>query len=293
MSEAQIKSSALASDVPRPNQIVNPGLENWQRGNGPFTVGNNYTADRWIIFLGGTSTVSISRDNTGGGNDGGVYAAAIAYTQGTNRSLFVQKMEDWVQLRLRQLSFSFRVKASVANAVRAYASIDGTVTDILGTSHSGGGGWETLSIVVPVSPGATSLYVGLSLLASATVNADNAMLAVAVSPVDYQPVHPADDVARCMRYYEVHGSVSGWPYLYTYQVATANVGVPIPFHVQKAISPTATKNGTWSVSGGTGQPQAIVINKDGYSYYMGPSSGGTVIMAPDTADDTFVFEANP
>src|SRR5215471_9446079 len=54
----------IATEVARPSQLVNGGFEIWQRGNGPFTTSGSFTADRWLIVLGGTSTISIGPANS-------------------------------------------------------------------------------------------------------------------------------------------------------------------------------------------------------------------------------------
>src|SRR5215510_13632472 len=51
-----VTNAKLGLDVNRENLLTNGGFEIWQRGNGPLTTG--YTTDRWLINLGGTSTMS-------------------------------------------------------------------------------------------------------------------------------------------------------------------------------------------------------------------------------------------
>src|SRR6185437_17039157 len=63
------------------NQLTNGGMETWQRGAGPFTATGSYSADRWLLSLGGTSTVSINRD-AGNADVGSQYALSAILTFG-------------------------------------------------------------------------------------------------------------------------------------------------------------------------------------------------------------------
>ena len=47
--------------------------------------------------------------------------------------------------------------------------------------------------------------MSISIAAAGTYYVDNAMLVVGSQPADYAPLHPADDLARCLRYYEIIG----------------------------------------------------------------------------------------
>lgn len=288
------------------NLLVNPGLDVWQRGGGAFTATNAYTADRWQIVLGSSSTISVSR-NTADVDTGSQYCAAATYTH-TNQSRLTQAMEDYGQLRGRTVTFSVRVKTTTASAARPYAwdSVNGYR---YGSYHPGGAGtYATLSITAAISATATGVQVGVALEASCTAYVDNATLVAGSTGLDYVPLHPADDLLRCQRYYELLGGtindllVSGQCY------ATTNAQFPIRWRVPKAIVPTVTINSPTSFqvanAGGAGvactgliSGSAGVTTRDGAALTATVASGlvagnGTVIFPVSTAA-TVVAEANP
>jgi hypothetical protein len=243
-----ITNAQLGPDVARANLLTNGGFEIWQRGNGPFTNDGGYSADRW--YLSGTS-MTVSRvaspvDTLGR------YAASVAVAGSNPIQYFAQLTEDVSQLRGKTVSFSIRVSSTVANKIRAYY-VD--TVEAWSSYHTGGGTWQTLTITRTVPPGATGLIVGVTIDAGApgTYYLDNAMLVVGSQPADYAPLHPADDLARCFRYYETMGGTFAdenigllWCY------AASGGAFPLRWKVRKAVSPTMTINGSWRVQYGAG-----------------------------------------
>src|SRR5215471_12459380 len=123
LANAAVTNAKLGTDTARLNLLTNGGFEIWQRGNGPFTANTAYTADRWIIGLAGTDTLSVSRDTTNVDPAGSNASAACTFTLGTgagatNLRQGLQTSSDQVSVGGRTLSFSARVRTSVANAVR-------------------------------------------------------------------------------------------------------------------------------------------------------------------------------
>ena len=47
------------------------------------------------------------------------------------------------------------------------------------------------------------------------------MLVVGSQPADYVPLHPADDLARCLRYYEIVGEAQRCLICWVWQLARA------------------------------------------------------------------------
>src|SRR5262245_15906694 len=89
-------------------QLINGGVEVWQRGPGPYSVNSSYTADRWQINLGSGSAISVTRD--GANQDAGSqYCAAVVYTHAAE-SFLQQPLEAYLQLRGRTLTASMRVR---------------------------------------------------------------------------------------------------------------------------------------------------------------------------------------
>jgi len=244
-----VTNAKLGTDTARLNLLTNGGFEIWQRGNGPFSANNAYTADRWAISLGGTSTVSISR-NTVNQDAGSVACAAITYTHNATSALY-QKIEDVRQLAGKTISVSVRAQTSTANAVQV------TVSDGVGSAassfHSGSGTYQTLTLTYTVASNATFLNINIGLFASCVVVVDNAMLVVGSVPTDYAPLHPADDLARCLRYYETIGASGGNSIFPAFVYGTTVAGWMWPFKVQKAVAPTITTTpaATFAVLGAT------------------------------------------
>jgi len=190
------------------NLLTNPGFEVWQRGTGPYTTTGAYGPDRWQLAVGNGGTLSVSRD--GANQDANsVYCAAVSHTLGTFGSNMQQMLENYQQLRGKTVTFALRVKTATASAVRIQ------VYDGVGTAwsayHSGSGAYETLQATLSVASGATQLRVLVAFEATVTVYVDNATLVVGSTPADYVPLHPAEDLGRCQRYYEKSYSVGTAP----------------------------------------------------------------------------------
>jgi len=222
-----------------PNLLVNGGLEIWQRGNGPFTASGVMSADRWQTSITAPSTFSVVRGTTGAQLD----VASANSLVGTHTfsaggaAAVVQYLEDYTQLRTRTITASVRV---FSGANGAYISL----SDSGGTSSSRASAnnvWETLTVTRTVNQGATylNLVVTWPPGVTSTMYVDNAMLVVSPVPVGYQPLPPADELARARRYYQV------LPINTRVTVAGANntFDFPLSFPVQMAVAPIATMTG--------------------------------------------------
>src|SRR5262245_5535438 len=144
-----VTNAKLGTDTARLNLLTNGGFEIWQRGNGPFTASGAWLADRWVIGLAGSDTLSISRDSANADTSvGSTYCAACTFTLsgGAGASGFFQliKQADGHQVANRTLTFSARVRTNTANAVRL-GFHNGSAWSY-SSFHSGGGTYETLSV---------------------------------------------------------------------------------------------------------------------------------------------------
>jgi hypothetical protein len=294
-----VNNSMLGPDVARANLLTNGGFEIWQRGNGPFAASGAWGADRWLMGMAGSDTLSISKNTTAANLDGGSLAsAACTFTLSggggaSGLSTFL-KTVDGSQIGGRSFSFSVRVKTTSANAVRAAVNTDGTGgTTTYSSYHSGGGSFETLTVTVTVPTDATTVRVyAATFWASCTAYLDNAMLVVGSVPATYVPLYPADELARCLRYYEVVGETGGEFAFNGYGGSAGGaVGGVVSFKARKAVTPTTTKNGTWTVAN-CGQP---VVTASGVSVL----SWHTIVTAvggfnvTNAAATNFTAEANP
>lgn len=248
MPKQLVRNQDLASDTARLNLLTNGGFEIWQRGNGPFTGANPQVADRWTANQQGSDVLSTSRDTTNV-DAGSTACAAVTFTLGTGGGAsglyqtFVSPSENQ-QMIGRTITFSARIRTATANAVRI--AIDnyysGTHHYTYSASfHSGNGTYQTLTATAVVAAGVQYCQTYFLFSASCTAYIDNAMLVVGSQAADYAPLHPADDLARCLRYYErLGGTVT--EFLGTGQATnTTQVGaIPIRWKVQKAVTPTVT-----------------------------------------------------
>jgi hypothetical protein len=286
----------LGPDVARANMLVNPGFEWWQRGNGPFI--SAFSSDRWNVVPSGTDTFSVSKDTTNK-DTGSTACAAVTFTLGTGAgaSQVLQSLPavDSTQVAGRTLSVSVRVRTSTANAVRValnnyYAA---TSHQTYSSYHSGGGTYETLSVTASMDPTLQIAQVEIHLAASCTAYLDNACLVVGSQPANYVPLHPADDLARCLRYYEPIGADQNGAFTFS-GIATAGsqtVYSPLTYRAFKAVTPTVTKTGTWTASN-SGQPVFGAPAKDACQVALSSLAAG-VFFSNNAAGCQVNIEANP
>jgi len=234
------------------NLLTNPGLEIWQRGDGPWTAGSSWTADRWQLGI-SASSATISR-NRATLDVGSASSLEFQYTySGGGAGYLQQHVEDAAQLASRIVTFTVRVLTTVAGVVAQIVDSGG-----IGGSfpNSTTNQWETISVTRAIPSGITNFSVQIVMPNATTVcYIDNCMLYVGGSPALYRPLHPADDLARCLRYYEIIGS--GGSNLIVEGIATAGgqtARLFLPYKVIKAIAPTVTRVGTWPLTNATGQP---------------------------------------
>jgi hypothetical protein len=256
LANASVSNAKLGADVARANLLTNGGFEIWQRGNGPFVTSGVYAADRWIMGLSGTDALSTSRDTTHQDVGSAACAACVFTNANGGNTYFGQQIQlsDFPQLIGRTVSFSIRVSTTVGSAVRA--GINNGTGFTYSSYHPGGGTYQTLSVpnVVMGSSGLMYFMVFFS-TASCTAYVDNACLVIGSQPADYVPLHPADDLARCLRYYEILGEGLNEFLVVGYGGAGLADYRFYGFKARKAASPTVTKAGTWNVTN-CAQPSA-------------------------------------
>ncbi|MBO0884366.1 MAG: hypothetical protein J2P17_29360 [Mycobacterium sp.] len=296
---AGIANNNLGPDVARANQLVNGGFENWQRGNGPFTTSGAKLADRWYMTIYGTDTLSVSKSTTG--LPAGSQSCAVAtFTLGTGSGTTIVAQDlsipDGHQILGLQCSLSVLVKTTTANAVRVainnYAPGPGNRFTYSGY-HSGSGNWESLTASAICATDTTYFCIYIMFSASCTAYLDNAMLVVGSQPANYVPLPPADDLARCLRYYEILTAE-----LQGYATSGINVGYAVSYKAHKPVAPTVTKTGTWTAVG-VGQPAVTTrpslggAGADVVTVYATTSATGAFVFNPADATCGITIEANP
>jgi len=302
VADGSITNAKLATDTARANLLTNPGFEIWQRGNGPFTANGAYTVDRWFGNMLGATQYSVVRDTTNQ-DAASAACAACTVTAYNTESHLSQKIEDATQLRGRTITASMRVRTSTANAVRL--SLYNGTTPIYGSYHSGSGSYETLTVTVAVSAAATLVQFNVTFNANCTAYIDNAMLVVGSVPADYAPLHPADDLARCLRYYQrtsaggIHTFGAGQAFSGTgaiIPIATKAVFTGAPSVTTGTASDWGLSNVTYSVLACT----AVAVYQSNASDVVlsctiasGLTAGNATNLQSVNANAWLAFEANP
>jgi hypothetical protein len=294
-----ISNSMLGADVARANQLVNSGLEIWSRGTGPFPGNATYTADRWFMSFTVPSSLSVSRETvTVDTAFGSKTALKSVYVHSGAGSGYVQqqlKPADGSQLNSRVVTGSIRVNCNTSGAVRLQIAADGTGAPIAYSTFNGTtNAWVTLQATITVPPDATVVAVTVQLgdaSLSSTTYVDNAMLVVGSQAANYVPMHPADDLARCLRYYEVMGLGGGFLAGAWAGAAGEAIASPIRWQVPKPVTPTVTKVGTWTVTN-CAQPTLLTSTSDGSQLYAASTAIGHVQYVT-TGSAYLSSEANP
>lgn len=285
-----IGNARLAPSVQRHNLLTNGGFDIWQRGPGPYTIGvGSWTADKWQVAGAGGDTISISKDTTNVDYYTGA-CAACTFTKGTGTTGLMQIITgaDFPQTMGKYFSFSIRVKTSTPNAIRP-GIFNGSAW-AYGKYHPGDGTYQTLSVMSATSGAFTQIGVWFD--ATCTAYIDNAMLVPGMVPADYVTMHPADELARCLRYYEIIGESGNSLNITAYQAAGTGYWVPYPYKARKAVNPTVTKNGTW-VTLNTAQPGIWGGGVDAFSWGAQAVAQGVVSIVNGNAGNTITAEANP
>ena len=301
-----IPNQRLASDVARANQCVNGGFNIWQRGNGPFTAQSAYGADRWYNNIGASSAMSVVRAvSSPPPANSSKNVAQITYTHSSFSSLAqLIRASDCPSIMGRTVSFSASIYATVANGIRLNIASDGasninTMGDFVLLTNQ----WVRATVTATIPSDATYAVLQFYLSASGTYSVSDAMLVVGPVPADYVPMHPADDLARCLRYYEpifVSGSISFA--IVTGNGTTGAAGPFIPFKVKKVVTPSITSAVSWNLQIGNGggvgaTASAAGICIDGYTHNASgtsTSNGTTYQMFPaGTHGQGMAAEANP
>jgi hypothetical protein len=199
------------------------------------------------------------------------------------------------QLNGRTVTFSVRVKTSTANACRLAVQSNPIPPGPWNSSyHSGNGQYQTLSVTATLPTGLTGIGFNIAILfeAGGTYYVDNAMLVVGAVPSDYVPLHPADDLARCLRYYERSFANDGAEIFTGTPGAGATYYNRIIYRAAKPVTPTATIGPTWSVLN-SGQPTASSVSGSGIQLSATAIAAGYAWVMANISTGYWIVEANP
>jgi hypothetical protein len=295
LADRSVTNIKLGTDTARANLLTNGGFEIWQRGTGPFTAHQAFTADRWQIQLSGGQTANVNR-STGNADAGSTYAVSFVISGTVSAGapaqlLQINSSSDYSQLGGRTFTLSMRVKSTQANAVRL--SLYDGVSNTNGAYHSGSGVYETLTVTMTFASNATVLYTRAFMETAGTFYVDNAMLVIGSVPADYAPLHPADDLARCLRYYEKFGGDTGNSMnVNMYHGAGQVLQMPLYYKAVKPVTPTITKVGTWTVNN-CSQPGTSAQGLYSCMLYTTVTVTGAFSFQNDVLGDYLTIESNP
>jgi hypothetical protein len=296
--------STLQGDI-RGDLLTNGGMEQWQRGTGPFTAHLAYGPDRWYQSL-TTSTLAISRDTADSGL-GSLYCAAFVYVHaglGTGAS-FNQKIEGFEALRGSVITFSMLVQSNVAGTVRLRI-FDGSTS--AHSAYNVAAGLEVLSVTTTLPVGATTLVVSAMFdVATAAGKLDNATLIVGSTAGRFVPLHPAGELLRCQRYCQELGGLDNNQYAGVGQATSTTAGIVIVrFPVEMAVAPTVTVSAAadWEVGTAAGAATACtalsasIITRKEMRLVIGVASGlvagnALLLRAASSAASRITLVANP
>lgn len=211
-----------------PNLLANGDFEIWQRGVGPFTGEQIFTADEWYLDTASAGDArSISR---GTPPKVGAYCLSVdSWARTLTHGLHIkQAVEAYKQLEGQWLTFSAWVFSPYRDSVRIriaeyLAGVGGRQTE--SPDHSGTNRWERLTVchqlrsgLIPyvdnnwphASPVFVALDIDTAVLSGSPVLIDGATLVVGRFPegVPFAPTPPAEDQARCERFFQ------NIPYMY-------------------------------------------------------------------------------
>jgi hypothetical protein len=271
------------------NLLDNGGFEVWQRGAGPFTT-SGFTADRWQIQVSGTTSVTrvVSTIGTPG------YSVRINNTAYIGSNAFSQFLTELLpQLKGKTITFSVKVKANVSNRVFAavYDGVTYSVSAFNSTTSE-----ETLVVTKTISASATQLRIYIQLQGGTVdVEMNDAVCVFGSIPAPYVPRHPAEELARCQRYYEVFpGALGIAPRIRAYVLSGVAIYHSLFYSTRKPTTPTVTKNGTWVATGLTGQPTIHSPTVNGFNLTATKDgTSGMYDIYPNDASCTITVEANP
>ena len=229
------------------NILINGGFEFWQRGTTFTNPGNGvYTADRWQVGTDSASSIVFSQESST--VDTGNYSMKMVVS-GSPVSKYggvTQVVENYLTYKNKTVSFSARVFSSVASAIRL--ALNDGVTNVNGAYHTGGGGWETLTVSMTVANSPTQLkaLIGPATdgdLKNGTYYFDSAMLVIGSTAVTFVPTDVQTEFAQCQRYYQTQLFDSNRVANLWYNNPNDYFYYCIYFQVPMRVNPTMTFNG--------------------------------------------------
>lgn len=298
------------------NRCINGMMEVSQRGDfttASASVSGTYYLDRWYT----DHSIACNKQQTTGNSVTNLGASCnafklIATASGTGYLGFAQKYEWFSELSGKQITLSVYVKSNSANArVYFYCATTGQIA--ISSAHTGGGGWERLSVLATVSAGLTSFLMNASIMSSGgsvvTITSGDYLEATGFQLKDgdcrnelYNEWRPYPmELALCQRYLPTWSgrilsssgqftSTTSWiaslPLFVTPRVAPTGILLSSAvgnFYVWNASG--STLNCTGSINFGYGSLGAVLVN--GSVASGGVAGNATSLFTSSSADTIF------
>lgn len=245
--------TGIAAGVAK-NLIINGGFDVWQRGTSFTSLGNQaYSADRWTT--GGNNYNNITVSRVSAAVDGFQYAMRMlsTYAGATTLALY-QRIEFNGQFyNGQELTFSFWARASKATTMRAHRLYDGvgyvTGYDTVNVTTS----WQKFTVTKTISGMTATPSYMRTFFASDTADINNGdwievtgvQLESGSTASDFEYRLPAEELALCQRYYQVHDDIHMAAYVDA-GYRRAETYVPLPVEMRAAPTRTVLSSGTSS-----------------------------------------------
>jgi hypothetical protein len=191
---------------PNPNILINGGFELWQRYVSTTNLVNaKYGPDRWKLDTDEANFITVSTDTPNAKTGTYGMKLAVSGTNGTHYWGLYQPIENYLDYLGSTVTFSCVAKSTVATAISLQLG-DG-VNNTFSSYHTGGGGWETLSITTAIAPNASQLFVYAGFVntnnkKNGIYYVDNCTLTVGSKAVPFIARTFAEELVLAQRYYE-------------------------------------------------------------------------------------------
>ena len=196
---------------PQRNLLINGDFTVSQRADysSPITVGNEYTLDRWEVSASGDTTKTIQQIDTENGK--GIRTEVTAEL-GSSTYLFIgQRLEKGICAALNNKTATLTARVRTNSSI---AQLRFTHNRHLSSIHesvliTGDGNWQIVSLTVDnISSNYTddSVFVNARMEGKPNVGdyieISDMQLELGDRFTGFEAVHPADQLAKCQRYYQ-------------------------------------------------------------------------------------------
>jgi hypothetical protein len=232
------------------NIMDNGGFEIWQRGTSFTGAAQTYTADRWLYSSNGVPTLAITKETTV--TDGSPSALKWNLTSVGSGTVF-RMLYRFESAQYAGKTLSLKARIRVDSGGGGFVQI--TMTDGVGgsiaqnTLKSGAGVYET--VTCSLAFGATSTTGQLQLdfnNVPGVAYLDNFMLVLGNQAVDYVPMNPQVELARCQRYFYATPAITNVFICHGQCQNTTTASYILRFPVPMRVGPTLTVNNTANFS---------------------------------------------